>query len=103
MKESDLLTINIKIFEQQEALRLRIPREKEEVYRKAADSINTAIKEYRKKFQVTSLENILSMVALNFAVTSLTTANNKDMDPLLEQLQSIDAELKAYLNTETSK
>jgi len=103
MKESDLLTINLKIFEQQEALRLRIPRDKEEVYRKAADSINSAIREYRKKFQVTSLENILSMVALNFAITSLTTANNKDMDPLLNELQSIDAELKTYLDEAISK
>ena len=103
MKESDLLKINLKIFELQEAIRLQISPEKEEIYRKAAESINSAIKEYRSKFQFTSLEVILSMVALNFAISSLTTANNKDIEPLLNQLQTIDRELEAYLNEETSK
>lgn len=102
MKESDLLNITLKIYEQ-EPLRLNISREKEEIYRKATESINVAIDEYRKKFQVTPRDKILSMVTLNFAIKSLTTSNNKDMDPLLEELKNLDEELKAYLDETTSK
>jgi cell division protein ZapA (FtsZ GTPase activity inhibitor) len=102
MKESDLLTINLNIFEKQLPLRLTIPRDKEETYRKAADLINTAIKEYRKQYQVIPLESILSMVSLNFAVKSLTSANDKDMQPLLDELNVMDAGLKSYLDTQVS-
>jgi len=103
MKESDSLIINLKIIEQLEPLRLRIPREKEEVYRKATDSINSAIKEYRKKFPVTPSGVILSMVTINFAVSSLQASNNKDIDPLLIGLEKLNAELQTYLNEEISK
>lgn len=103
MEKNDLLTINIQVSETQLPLRLTIPSEKEDVYRNAGSLINAAIKEYRKQFQVTPLETILSMVLFNFAVKGLTTAANKDMEPLLEQLQTIDNELKAYLKTEVSE
>ncbi len=101
MKEFDLLTISLKIQEQQEALRLPIPRNQEETYRKASDLINAAIIAYRKKYQLKPLETILSMVALNLAVNGLKTQNNKDIEPLLAELESMDAALEAYLQQET--
>jgi hypothetical protein len=49
MKESDVLKINIKVFGLENPLSFNIPREQEEMYRKAADIMNAALKEYRSK------------------------------------------------------
>ncbi len=103
MEKTDSLTINLNIFELQEPLRLTIPREKEEVYRKAALQINAAIKQYRQKFQVTPLEKILSMVLLNFAVKSLNVADEQDINPLMKELEALEANLKTYLDTSVSE
>jgi cell division protein ZapA (FtsZ GTPase activity inhibitor) len=103
MERPDLLTIRLNIFELQEPLALTIPREHEEVYRKAASQVNAAIKQYRRQFQVTPLEKIISMVSLNFAVKSLATADNQDLEPMLKQLKELDADLKSYLDTKASE
>ncbi len=103
MKKSDMLKINLRIFELQDSISLQISPEKEEVYRKAADALNTAIREYRSKYQLTSLEKLISMAALNFSISNLTTASNKDVEPLLKELQKMDSELETYLNEASSK
>jgi len=79
MKENndkDFLNINIKVFEHPEPLSILIPRDEEEMYRKAGDTMNTIIKEYRKKFQVSSFERILILALFHF-VKELTTVQNK--------------------------
>lgn len=103
MKESDVLKINIKVFGLEKPLSFNIPREQEEMYRKAAEFMNTALKEYRNKSYFASMEELLSMVILSTVVTSLRASGKVDINPLLNELKSIDNELQAYLNEAVSK
>lgn len=98
---SELLNINLKVIGLQEPLNLPIKRNDEAAYRRAVDSVNKAIKQYREKFQVTQWDKILAMVALNFAVKAEFSANNTDKQPLLDELKNIDRELENYLNSQS--
>lgn len=104
MEKKELQKISLKIFELQETLKLEVASEQqEEVLRKAEKQINAAIKLYRSKWPVTSLEKILSMVLLNFAVRSLQVADEQDINPLMKELEALEANLKTYLDTSVSE
>lgn len=103
MEKDDLLTINLNVFELQESLRLVIPREKEELYRKANLQMNAAIKQYRQRYQTRPLEQLIAMALLSVAVQSQTLANNKDIIPLLSELEALDANLQNFLNEQVSE
>lgn len=103
MKESDVLKINIKVFGLENPLSFHIPRDQEEMYRKAADIMNGALKEYRNQHHLASTESLFSMVTLSTVVTSLRTSGKIDIKPLLDELKSIDNELQVYLNEAVSK
>lgn len=98
-----MLNIKLRIFELQKPISLQISPDKEGVFRKAADDLNTAIRKYRSQFHLASLETLISMAALNFAISSINSANNKDINPLLDELQKMNTELDTYLIEETSK
>jgi cell division protein ZapA len=102
MENNDLLTINLRIFEKG-TFPLTIPREKEEIYRKAADLISSAIQAYRKQYQLQSLENLLTMVAINFALKNLTMSGAQDLQPLLDELKTINKDLQLFLDDPVSK
>jgi hypothetical protein len=103
MEKNDLLTINLNVFELQESLRLTIPRDKEELYRNAAVQMNAAIKKYRQVYQIMPLEQLIAMTLLSVAVQSQTLANNKDISPLLSELEDLDLDLQKYLDSQVSK
>ncbi len=103
MEKNDSLKINLKILELQEPLRLDVRKDQEQVYRTAGAQINSAIKLYRQKFPLTPLEKILSMVLLNFAVKSLHVADEQDINPLMKELEALEANLKTYLDTGVSE
>lgn len=103
MEKDDSLTINLKVFELQEPLCLTVPRDKEELYRKAASHMNAAIKQYRQRYQTRPLEQLIAMAMLSVSVQSQALADNKDILPLLSELEAIDADLKMYLSTQDSE
>lgn len=103
MENNDLLQIKLKVFELQEPLIITIPRDKEELYRKALVNINEAIKQYRQRYQTTPFEQILSMALLSLAVKSQDIADDKAILPLVSELESMDAALKGYLDIQISE
>lgn len=103
MKENNLLNVNLQIRELSDVLQMQIPAEFEEVFRKAASEINEGIANYRKHLVQTDFERILAMVAVRIAAKKIALEMHKDDSQLYATLQTIDAELQAYLDAAISK
>lgn len=69
--------------------------ESEELIRKAADSINKKIAAFSSKFPDKSMTDILSFVALNESITSLSL--QKSMDSMNEEAATLLADTSSYL------
>lgn len=75
-KSNDQFSISVKIAER--VYRLTIKPEEEEGVRKAAKSINEKIKEYSNAYAYNDIQDLLSMVALQFATRSVNFSDNLD-------------------------
>lgn len=79
-------------------LPLNIARKHEEIYRNAADLLVKYLEDYRKKYPQHSNEEILTIVAYQFAVMVSKQEFSLDTVPLAEKIQSLHDELETLLN-----
>ena len=86
--------IKIKIADQEYNLKAATP-EQEEMIRKAADSVNKKIAAYMNKFSGRNLTDILSFVALNETINSLTI--QKSLDAVSQEAATLLEDTSSYL------
>lgn len=93
---TDKLSIKIKIDGREYPL--KVARDEEEKYRKAAKIINDTITQYRQKYSSSNTQDILAMTAFQFAVKNIVLEEEVDRSPLFDELKKLDEELSDYLS-----
>lgn len=77
---------------------LKVARKDEEIYRKAEKLVADLIKNYHEKYNQSSYEDILKLVAYSLAVQVSNNELNKDPSPLADRLKAMEKEVDAILN-----
>ena len=86
--------ITIKIAEKEYTLKAATP-DHEEIIRRAADSVNKKITAFSNKFPGRSLLDIISFVALNESITSVSL--QKTIDSMGKEAESLKEATDSYL------
>ena len=96
MEKQDLLTIRVMILDTSYPIKIR--REEEEIYRKAAKQLNERILAYRKKFDrnLNDIDYVI-MVAFELSLLSLRLEEERDSSPFISTIQALDNRLAEYL------
>lgn len=92
---TEKLSINIKI--DGRSYPLKVEKENEEKYRKAAKIINDIVLQYRKRYAQGDSQDFLAMAAFQFVVKNLELEDKVDQSPLFDSLKKLDEELGEYL------
>lgn len=77
---------------------LKIDREQEEKYRKAAKMINDIVLEYKKKYINQDAQDFLAMTAFQFVLKNLDLEEQRDESPMIEEIRSLEETLDDYLS-----
>lgn len=93
---TDKLSIKIKIDGREYPL--KVDRDDEEKYRKAAKIINDIILQYRQKYSSSNTQDFLAMTAFQFALKTIELEEKVDRSPLFDELKKMDEELSDYLS-----
>ena len=93
--QEDLLTIRINI--DGTSYPLSIPRDKEEVFRRAEKEINHLLASVQSQFDA-ERKDYLAVVAMEFAVKALTLEAQAGAESGTEELAALDRRLGDYLN-----
>ena len=93
---TDKLSIKIKIDGREYPL--KVDRDEEEKYRKAAKIINDIILQYRQKYSSSNTQDFLAMTAFQFALKTIELEEKVDRSPLFDELKKLDEELSDYLS-----
>ena len=96
MEKQDLLTIRVMILDTSYPIKIR--REEEEIYRKAAKQLNERILAYRKKFDrnLNDIDYVI-MVAFELSLLSLRLEEERDNSPFISTIPALDNRLAEYL------
>ena len=95
MKDNEQFHINVVIAGS--SYQFRIARNNEECYRKAAKMVNDKFIGYQQKLSKVPHAQLFSMIAMEFAVQSLTAQKDADMEPFVQKIETINAMLDDYL------
>ncbi|HEX7585834.1 MAG TPA: cell division protein ZapA [Prolixibacteraceae bacterium] len=93
---TEKLSINIKI--DGRSYPLKVDKENEEKFRKAAKIINDIVLQYRQKYQTSDSQDVLAMTAFQFVLKTIELEEKVDRSPLFDELKKIDEELGDYLS-----
>lgn len=93
--QDDLLKIRINI--DGKSYTLNIPREKEEIFRRAEKDINHLIASIQSQYQA-EREDYLAVIAMEFAVKALTMESRAGADEQTARLEELDRMLGDHLN-----
>ena len=93
---TEKLSINIKIDGRNYPL--KVDRDQEGKYRKAAKIINDIILQYRQKYLNSDSQDFLAMTAFQFVVKNIELEEKVDQSPLYDELKKMDEELGDYLS-----
>lgn len=77
---------------------LKVDRENEEKYRKAAKIINDIVLQYRQKYLNSDSQDFLAMTAFQFVLKNIELEEKVDQSPLFDELKKIDEDLGDYLS-----
>jgi len=89
------LSINIKIDGRNYPL--KIDRNDEEKYRKAAKIINEIILQYRQKYANHDAQDFLAMTAFQFVLKNIELENKADQSPYVDEVKDLDEILDEFL------
>ncbi len=93
---TEKLSINIKIDGRNYPL--KVDRDQEGKYRKAAKIINDIILQYRQKYLNSDSQDFLAMTAFQFVVKNIELEEKVDQSPMYDELKRLDEELGDYLS-----
>ena len=94
----DKLSIKISIADRYYPL--KIVAADEERIRAAARRINEKIDQYRQRYAGRDILDALSMATLQFVIRLIESENNEYIGPLVKELDSVSAQLEAYIQKE---
>ena len=77
-----------------------VPREKEELFRKAADMINSKFNVYRTAQTNHSADRYSTTVLVDFAMQILQMQQEKSVDPLVASMKQLNLEVEEALKEE---
>ena len=92
---NDKLSITIKI--DGRVYPLKIDRDQEEKYRKAAKMINEIILQYKTKYANHDSQDFLAMTAFQFVLKNLDMEEQADDSPFIEEIRKLNEQLSDYL------
>lgn len=75
---------------------ITINRDDEEIVRAAAKQVNIRINAYKERYRNIANEQILVMVAYQFALESLEEKQRNDTAPYTEKIKELTEELESY-------
>lgn len=93
---AEKLSINIRIDGRNYPL--KVEKEHEERYRKAAKIINDIVLQYRQKYVNSDSQDFIAMAAFQFVVRNLELEEKADQSPVFDGLKKLDEELSDYLS-----
>ena len=93
---TEKLSINIKI--DGRSYPLKVDKENEEKFRKAAKIINDIILQYRQKYVNSDSQDFLAMTTFQFVLKNIELEEKVDRSPLFDELKKIDEDLGDYLS-----
>lgn len=93
---TEKLSINIRI--DGRSYPLKVGKENEEKFRKAAKIINELVLQYRQRYVNNDSQDVLAMTAFQFALKSIELEEQVDRSPLLDELKKLDEDLGDYLS-----
>jgi cell division protein ZapA len=93
---TEKLSINIKIDGRNYPL--KVDRENEEKFRKAAKIINDIVLQYRQKYLTSDSQDVLAMTAIQFVVKAIDLEEKVDQSPMFDELKRLDEDLGDYLS-----
>lgn len=79
---------------------LNIKRNREEIIRKAAKSINEKVLQYQQKYKDKDIQDFLAMASLQFVVKVIEAEAKTDVSPVLKELETMEQELNEFLKEE---
>lgn len=77
---------------------LKVDRENEEKYRKAAKIINDIVLQYRQKYLNSDSQDFLAMTTFQFVLKNIELEEKVDRSPLFDELKKLDEDLGDYLS-----
>ena len=77
---------------------LKVDRDEEEKFRKAAKIINDTLVQYRQKYSSNNAQDFLAMTAFQFALKNIELEEQVDRSPLFDEIKKLDEELSDYLS-----
>jgi len=95
MAEEDMFNINITV--NGVRMPLHISREDEVIYRNAEKLFNRFFRQYSEVYSQRSMEEILTLVAYQFAYIVSKQGMNQDVGPLAEKIQQLNKQLKELM------
>lgn len=100
--EDNKLIININIGERFYPISIeRTDSKREELIRKAAQSINDTLLQYKKKaYKNKDDQDYLAMTLIMFAVKLMESENKEDISPVINELKKINFKLNVFLEKE---
>jgi len=93
---TEKLSINIRIDGRNYPL--KVDRENEEKYRKAAKIINDTVLQYRQKYLTSDSQDVLAMTVFQFVLKTIDLEEKVDRSPLFDEFKRLDEELGDYLS-----
>ena len=79
---------------------LNIKRNREEIIRKAAKTINEKVLQYQQKYKDKDIQDFLAMASLQFVVKVLEAEAKTDVSPVLKELEAMEQELNKFIKEE---
>lgn len=76
---------------------ITVPRDKEKIFRDAADYVNERYNKYRQGFQNQSSEKYNAVVMLDIAVRYLQQQDNVDTTPYAKAIDQLTSEIEEIL------
>ncbi len=93
---TEKLSINIKI--DGRTYPLKVEKENEEKFRKAAKIINDIVLQYRQKYVNSDSQDFIAMAAFQFVVKNIDLEEKVNQSPLFDGLKRLDEDLGDYLS-----
>ena len=90
MPDKQNITLRIDCHE----VRLTVDRDKEEIYRKAAVTLNETYRRYADHYPQLSIEKLWVYTALEVAVNLQSDVREKDLRPLLKKLAELNKKIQ---------
>lgn len=95
MPDNDKLAINLLIGSQMHSF--TVSRDKERLFREAAELINERYNKYRNIYQNQSTDNYNASVMLDIAVRYIQNQDNQDTTPFIDSMKALTQEIEEVL------